>query len=88
MPFEIAYYISKVRSTLTIDPHIFVLWSNVDWSEEVCMEVTFGEWHVMMREMQLQWFYTIDTRVRGLPVMTSALRGEGGTFKSRHSKQP
>ena len=25
---------------------------------------------------------------RGLPCMTSALRGEGGTFKSRHSKQP
>ena len=28
-------------------------------------------------------FYT-----RGLPFMTSTLRGEGGTFKSRHSKQP
>ena len=26
--------------------------------------------------------------IRGLPFMTSALRGEGGTFKSRHSKQP
>ena len=26
--------------------------------------------------------------VWGLPFMMSALRGEGGTFKSRHSKQP
>ena len=29
-----------------------------------------------------------DADDEGLPFMTSALRGEGGTFKSRHSKQP
>ena len=35
--------------------------------------------------------YVIEMKkvtIRGLPFRTSALRGEGGTFKSRHTKQP
>ena len=42
---------------------------------------------MLMRDCGFQLYRWDPNSLRGLPFMMSALRGEGCTFKSRHSKQ-
>ena len=43
---------------------------------------------MMLRAQRVMHNCLTGVCLRGLPFMTSALRGGGGTFKSGHSKQP
>ena len=80
-------YLFEVASSFASSPCVLVLFQ-VASASDLKTVIEFGRRAVQLKRVGLVLKLAGGVQLGGLPFMTSALRGEGGIFKSRHSKQP